>query len=144
MNASMRLNATQLFFAPGTPEPMQKLVQSFPPYDLLKAYRDATVAFNTTDIVILPVVRNGEMEGYDARPRSAYIEKAFQQWIQRYGEQGLQTHPLPIARESAHKRTALPTSTPAFWFVVQSENGGIEGCAIGTLREAAILESTKN
>jgi hypothetical protein len=121
------MRATQLFFAPGTSEPMQKLAQAIPPYDLLKAYRDATVAFNTTDVVLILAVKDEQVEGFVAKPRSSYVEEAFVRWSP------VQRAMHPLARESAHKKTNLPKETPAFWLVIESEEkGAMLCCAIGS------------
>ena len=114
---------------------MRKVAESLPPYDLLKAYREATRTFNTTDIVL--VVAAGEnVEGFQAFPRSAYIEQAFRRWT----EQQRSVH--PIAKDPAHKRMQMPADSPAFWLVVEMHEQGIIGCcAIGAYlqRDAAAL-----
>jgi hypothetical protein len=128
------MNATGLFCAPGTSEPMQKLAMGIPPFDLLNAYREAVIAFKTTDIVlILSHQEDDGVKGFSAMARSAYIKEAFRNWK----PQQLIMHPL--CRESAHKKTSLPSEMPAFWLVVQAQDkGAILCCAIGThLQRAA-------
>lgn len=127
------MNATQLFFAPGTPEPMRKLAVSIPPYDLLKAYRDATIAFNTTDIVLILHTQDGDVDGFVAKPRQAYIDDAFRRW----SDKQRQIHPIP--RESAHQAVKLPNERPAFWLVIESEEkGAMMCCAIGAMPQAML------
>lgn len=121
------MNATRLFFAPGTSEQTQKLAETIPPYDLLNAYREARIAFDTTDVVLILAVRDGNVEGFVAKPRAAYIEEAFGKWSQK------QRKMHPLCRESAHKKTSLPLEMPAFWLVIQAEDkDAVICCAIGT------------
>ena len=130
------MNATQLFFAPGTSEPMKKLAQSLPPYDLLKAYREATVAFSTTDVVLVLAVRDNQVVGFVAKPREAYIEEAFRQWTPA------QRAIHPLASSAAHKKVQLPQDAPSFWLVIESEEkGAVMCCAIGTFRESMLVEN---
>jgi hypothetical protein len=125
------MSATQLFFAPNTSERMQKLAEMIPPYDLLKAYREATVAFDTTDIVL--VVSTAEGDGFVAKPRSAYVEEAFRKWTDH------QRAAHPLAKESAHSKLKIPASTPAFWLVMEFHDQGAVGCcAIGSFLQAML------
>ena len=109
---------------------MQKVAESMPPYDLLKAYREATQAFNTPDVVLLVI--EGEIEGFQAMPRTAYIEQAFRRWNDK------QRRVHPLARESAHKRLKMPAEAPAFWLVVEfPESQEVGCCAIGAVPHVA-------
>jgi hypothetical protein len=119
------VNKTELIFAPGTSPEMKKIAEQLPPYDLLKAYREATHTFNTTDIVL--VVAGGvDIDGFHAFPRGAYIEKAFRRWT----EQQKAIHPL--VKDPAHKRLQTPADSPAFWLVVEiPAQDVITCCAIG-------------
>lgn len=124
------MNATQLFFAPGTSEPMKKLAQSLPPYDLLKAYRDAT------DIVLILAVKDNQVDGFVAKPRDAYIEEAFRRWTPA------QKAIHPLASSAAHKKVQLPKDAPSFWLVIESEEkGAMMCCAIGTFHEQMVTEN---
>jgi len=129
------MNKMELIFAPGTSPEMRKMAEQLPPYDLLKAYRDATVAFNTHDIVLV-VATGEEVEGFHAFPRSAYIEKAFRRW----SEQQKALHPL--ASNAAHKRLQAPAESPAFWLVIEMpDQDAIACCAIAAYlhRDAAAV-----
>ena len=132
------MRATQLFFAPGTSKPMQQLAESMPAFDLLKAYREAAMTFNTTDIVlIVSVAADESVDGFVAKPRATYIEQAFSKWTPK------QRAIHPLASNSAHKRTSLPSSTPAFWLVVESEEkGAVLCCAIGTFLQETSSEAS--
>jgi hypothetical protein len=119
------MNQTELILAPGTSPNMKKIAESLPPYDLLKAYREARHAFGTSDIVL--VISEGNLEGFQAFPRSAYIEQAFRRW----NETQRAAHPL--AKDPAHKRMQMPADAQAFWLVVEMpEQQAVGCCAIGT------------
>jgi len=110
---------------------MQKIAQSLPPYDLLKAYRDARAHFATSDIVL--VVVPDEMEGIVAQPRAVYIERA----LQRLSERLRSVHPL--VRQSAHQRLKLPADQPAFWLVVESpQDESVGYCPIGAVYRPSV------
>lgn len=128
------MNATELIFAQGTSEPMKQLAQQIPPYDLLKAYRDATIAFASRDVVLVVASGTTEEQGFVAMPRSAYIEKAFARWNNK------QRSIHPLAKESAHKKMKMPAESPAFWLVIEDhDNGAMSCCAIGAfLHEAEV------
>ncbi len=118
------MNKTELIFAQGTSDGMKKIAQSIPPYDLLRAYREARATFNTPDIVL--VVHQGNDEGFLASPRAAYIEKAFVRWSE------VQRAAHPLARDPAQKRLQMPSEALAFWLVVEMpEDGAVGCCAIG-------------
>jgi hypothetical protein len=120
------MNRTELILAPGTSPEMKKLVESLPPYDLLKAYRDARHTFATGDIV-LAIATEENVEGFLAFPRSVYVEKAFERWndVQRAAH--------PLASEPAHKRLQMPEDAQAFWLVIEMPQQQAVGCvAIGT------------
>jgi hypothetical protein len=105
---------------------MRRIAESLPPYDLLKAYRDARAHFRTTDIVL--VVVPDEFEGFVAQPRGAYIERAFLRWTDP------QRAVHPLVQESAHQRLKLPLDRAAFWLAVESpEDESVGYCAIGAL-----------
>jgi hypothetical protein len=114
------MNKTELILAPGTSEGMRKTVESLPPYDLLKAYRDARATFNTPDIVL--VIHEGNDDGFIASPRSVYIEKAFVRW----NETQRAAHPL--ARDTAQKRHQMPVDALAFWLVLEMPQQEAVGC----------------
>ena len=119
------MTKTELIFAPGTSPAMKKAAESLPPYDLLKAYREAAVAFRTNDIVIV-VATGDNVETFEAFPRSEYIKLAFRRW----NEKQMQVHPL--AKDPAYKRLQTPADSPAFWLVVEApEAESIGCCAIG-------------
>ena len=128
------MNATELIFAAGTSEAVQKVARRLPPFDLLKAYRDARIAFNTGDIVI--AVTDGDVSGFTAMPRPVYVEEAFRRWT----DEQKKLHPLP--KESARKKLKMPDEFPAFWLVIQfPDDGAIMCCAIGAyLRESVTLQ----
>jgi hypothetical protein len=118
------MNKTELIIAPGTSPGMKKIAESIPPYDLLKAYREARQVFNTPDIVL--VVAQGNAEGFQASPRSTYIEQAFR----RFTEHQRNAHPL--VRDPAHRRMQMPADALAFWLVVEMpEQQAVGCCAIG-------------
>jgi len=124
----------ELFFAQGTDEKVKRAAQNYPPYDLLKAYRDAQAAFNTNDIVL--VVTDGQPEGLAAYPRSAYIAEAFRQW----GPERLKIHPVS---EPARKKLKVPQDLPAWWFAMQfPDSGAIVFCAIGAFSH--VIEAAAN
>lgn len=110
---------------------MQKLAQEIPPYDLLKAYRDATIAFGTTDIVLILHTEQGDVDGFVAQPRLVYVESAFRRWSPK------QRAIHPLASVSAHQAVKLPSERPAFWLVIESEEkGAMLCCAIGASPQA--------
>lgn len=115
---------------------MQDLAESMPAFDLLKAYRDATVAFGSTDIVlIVSAAEGGSVDGFVAKPRATYIEQAFSKWTPK------QRAIHPLASNSAHKKTSLPASRPAFWLVVESEEkGAVLCCAIGAILQEQTVD----
>jgi hypothetical protein len=118
------MNKTELIVAPGTSPDMKKIVESFPPFDLLRAYREARATFNTNDIVL--VLNQTNEDGFLASPRSAYIEKAFVRW----NETQRAAHPL--ARDPAQKRLQMPLEAQAFWLVIEMPEKQAVGCvAIG-------------
>lgn len=120
------MSPSQLVLSPGTSERMQKVARSIPPYDLLKAYREAKRAFGTSDVVL--VVADEDAEGFVAKPRTAYVDEAFRRWKADM----LAAHPL--AKESAHKRMKMPVEADAFWLVVEfHETGEVGCCAIGAV-----------
>lgn len=128
--------AVELFIAPGTSDQLKNLVQRIPPYDLLKAYRDARMTFNTNDIV-LAVSTHDDAEGFTAMPRAAYIDQAFKQWTDK------QRKMHPLAGESAHKKLKVPADTPAWWLVVEfPDSGAVTCCAIGAFKHE--LEAAEN
>ena len=117
------MNKTELILAPGTSPRMRKIAESIPPYDLLKAYRDAVRVFDNTDIVL--VVAENNVEGFQAFPRGAYIEQAFRRW----NDHQRAAHPIA---QPAHKKMQMPVDSPAFWLVVEMPESGEAGfCAIG-------------
>jgi hypothetical protein len=125
------MNKTELIIAPGTSEGMKKIVETLPPYDLLRAYREARSTFRTPDVVLVVHQRDGgflqnDGDGILASPRSEYIEKAFVRW----NESLRAAHPL--CRESAQKRLQMPELALAFWLVVEMpEHDAVGSCAIG-------------
>jgi hypothetical protein len=130
------MRATGLFFAPGTSKPMQELAQTIPPFDLLNAYREATVAFNSTDIVLVLAAQDGEVKGFVAKTRASYIDEAFGKWSPA------QRKMHPLCNHSAHKKTSLPAEVPAFWLVIQAEDkGAVLCCAIGSHLERQTVAS---
>jgi hypothetical protein len=105
---------------------MQQIAESLPPYDLLKAYRDARVHFRTADIVL--VVVPDQLEGFVAQPRDTYVERAFQHWSPA------QRAIHPLVQQSAHQRLKLPLDRPAFWLAVESpQDESVGYCAIGAI-----------
>jgi hypothetical protein len=119
------MNKTELILAPGTSPKLKELVERLPPYDLLKAYREARTHFNTPDIVLV-VVADVELSGFQAFPRPAYIEKAFVRW----NEAQRAAHPL--VRESANKKLQMPADSLGFWLVVEMhEANAVACCAVG-------------
>src|SRR5580658_11397 len=108
------MGQSQLFTGPGTSDRMKQVAESLPPYDLLKAYRDARAHFDTPDIVLIVVPDEPERAGFNAMPRAAYVAKAFR----HFNRSQLQLH--PVAKGSAHKHLKLPTDQPAFWLIVES------------------------
>jgi hypothetical protein len=119
------MNKTELIIAPGTSPKMKKIAESLPPYDLLKAYREARHTFNTSDIVV--VVSQGDVEGFQVFPRSTYVEQAFRRWNE------VQRAAHPLAKEAAYKRLQMPAEAQAFWLVVEMpESESVGCCAIGT------------
>jgi hypothetical protein len=131
------MGTNELFTGPGTSDRMQKLAESLPPYDLLKAYREAAQHFHTTDIVLVVVPDQKQLEGFNAMPRPAYVERAFQRWT----EQQRALH--PVARESAHRHLKLPVERPAFWLIVESPNDGAVGhVAIGAIFRPALDQAS--
>ncbi len=105
---------------------MEQVARSLPPYDLLKAYREARRTFGVSDVVL--VVVDGALDGFVAKPRAAYVEEAFRKWKEAMRA----AHPL--AKESAHKRLKLPADADAWWLVVEFHDTGEVGCvAIGTV-----------
>ena len=135
MVTCLPMNAVELIIAPGTSDQMKKATQAIPPYDLLKAYRDAQALFNTHDIVL--VLSEVEPEGFTAMPRSAYIEQAFRRWSPAQ----LKIHPL--TKEPAHKKLKVPADTPAWWLVIEYPDAQAVGfCAIGAFHHA--VEATPN
>jgi hypothetical protein len=128
------MNKTELILAPGTSPQMKEIVEQLPPYDLLKAYREARRAFDTNDIVLV-VATGAEVEGFHAFPRSAYIEKAFGRWT----EQQKAVHPL--SKEPAYRRLQTPMDSQAFWLVVEMhEEDAVACCAIGAYLHKAEVE----
>jgi len=128
------MGTNELFTGPGTSDRMQRIAQSLPPYDLLKAYRDARAHFRTADIVL--VVVPDEIEGFVAQPRAAYVERAFARWTET------QRAVHPLIRESAHQRLKLPLDRPAFWLAVESpQDGSVGYCAIGALFRPSLDEA---
>lgn len=122
------MGQSQLFTGPGTSDRMKQLAESLPPYDLLKAYRDARAHFNTPDIVLIVVPDDPQREGLNAMPRSAYVESAFR----RFSEQQRRIH--PVASASAHKHLKMPIDQAAFWLIVESpKDDGVGHVAIGTV-----------
>jgi hypothetical protein len=125
------MNKTELIIAPGTSDGLKKIVESLPPYDLLRAYRQARATFNTPDIVLVVHQKDGgflqgDGDGILASPRDAYVEKAFVRWSEKLRA----AHPLP--RETAQKRLQMPTEALAFWLVVEMpEHDAVGSCAIG-------------
>lgn len=117
------MGVNELFLGPGTSERMQQIAQSLPPYDLLKAYREAQSAFGTDDIVL--VVVPDEVDGIVAQPRPVYLETALRHWT----PQQRATIPLPIVQKSAHRHLLLPADRPAFWLAVESPQDGATGYA---------------
>jgi len=102
---------------------MRQIAESLPPYDLLKAYREASCTLNTTDIVL--VVNTEHAKGFQAFARSAYIEQAFRRW------NNLQLAAHPVS-QPAHKKLQMPMDIPAFWLAVEMpEMEGVGFCAIG-------------
>jgi hypothetical protein len=124
-------NKTELIIAPGTSPGMKKVVESLPPYDLLKAYREARATFDTPDVVLVVHQKDGgflqgDGDGIHAFPRAAYVDKAFVRW----NETQRAAHPL--FREAAQKRLQMPTEALAFWLVVEMpEHDAVGSCAIG-------------
>ena len=53
------MNKTELIIAHGTSDGMKKIAESLPPYDLLRAYREARATFNTPDILGGAVIDQG-------------------------------------------------------------------------------------
>lgn len=126
------MNATQLFFAPGTTDQMKKLAQNIPAYDLLKAYREARATFNTNDIVL--IIADSDPEGFIAKPRSVYVNEAFRKWTQH------QRAAHPLAKESAHSKVKLPSDMPAFWLVMEfHEKDAVACCAIGAVLQNQLV-----
>lgn len=125
------MNKTELIIAPGTSDGMKKIVELLPPYDLLKAYRQARTTFNTPDIVLVVAQKDGgflqqDGDGILASPRSEYVDKAFVRWKESLRA----AHPL--CRESAQKKLQMPTEALAFWLVVEMpEQDAVGSCAIG-------------
>jgi len=125
------VNKTELIIAPGTSDGMKKLVESLPPYDLLKAYREVRATFNTPDVVLVVHQKDsgflqGDGDGIHAFPRAAYIEKAFVRWNE------VQRSAHPLVRDSAQKKLQMPTEALAFWLVVEMpEQDAVGSCAIG-------------
>jgi hypothetical protein len=118
------MNAVELFIAPGTDKQMKEAAQALPPYDLLKAYREAQTTFNTNDVVL--VVSALQPEGFTAMTRSAYIEQAFRRWSPA------QRKIHPLTKETAHKALKVPADTPAWWLVLElPDSHAIGFCAIG-------------
>lgn len=119
------MNKTELILAPGTSPKMKELVERLPPYDLLKAYREARQHLNTSDIVLV-VVTDRELEGFQAFPRSEYIEQAFKRWKPE------QRKAHPCARESAQRKLQMPQDSLAFWLVLEMhEASGVGFVAVG-------------
>jgi hypothetical protein len=119
---------SSLEFAQGTDETTKRLVQSIPPYDLLTAYREAMFKFGTPDIVLLIGAVDEEVVGFEARPRTAYIEQAFNAAAKKV---------YPIAKESAHQKMMMPKDCAAFWLVLELEDQGKRSrhmCVIGEVR----------
>lgn len=126
------MGQSQLFTGPGTSDRMKQLAESLPPYDLLKAYRDARAHFGTPDIVLI-VVPDQQLEGFNAMPRPVYVEKAFR----RFKPEQLALH--PVASESAHARLKMPVDQAAFWLIVESpKDDGVGHVAIGSLFRPAL------
>ncbi len=120
------MGQSQLFTGPGTSDRMKQIAESLPPYDLLKAYRDARAHFGTDDIVLIVVP--DEVDGFVAQPRAVYMEKALVRWNAQ------QRVHLPLAQKSAHQHLMLPTERPAFWLAVESPKDGAVGhVAIGSV-----------
>ena len=120
------MGTNQLFTGPGTSERVKRIAESLPPYDLLKAYREARAHFRTDDIVL--VVVPDELEGFTAQPRSAYVESAFRRWTEA------QRAVHPLARESARQHLKLPADRPAFWLAIESpQDGAVGHCAVGAV-----------
>lgn len=119
------MNKTELIIDHGTSPKMKQIAESLPPYDLLKAYREARATFNTADVVLV-VAPSSDLEGFHAFPRGAYIEKAFVRW------NGTQRAAHPLARDPAHKRLQMPAESMCFWLVVEMPDDDAVGCvAIG-------------
>jgi hypothetical protein len=130
------MGTSELFTGPGTSKRMKQIAESLPPYDLLKAYRDAQAAFGTSDIVL--VVVPDELEGFVAQPRSVYLERAFRRWSPE------QRAIHPLARESAHAHLKLPADQAAFWLAVESpQDEAVGHAAIGSLFRPS-LEASPN
>ena len=120
------MGTSELFTGPGTSDRMRRIAESLPPYDLLKAYRDARAHFGTADIVLIVVP--DEMEGIVAQPRAVYIEQA----LHRLSERLRAVHPL--VKQSAHQQLKMPADRPAFWLAVESpQDQSVGYCAIGGL-----------
>jgi hypothetical protein len=114
---------TSLEFAPGTHADVKRMAQAVPPYDLLKAYREATVKFGVTDIVLLIALSRGEVINFEAWPRQDWMQQAM-------NDAARKTH--PVARASAHKKMKMPASSPAFWIIFELDKQHIIPCAVGT------------
>jgi hypothetical protein len=105
---------------------MEKIANTIPPYDLLKAYRDASRAFGTRDVVL--IVAEDDADGFIAKPRSVYIDEAFRRWNPSMRAMH------PVTKESAHQKMKLPEDADAFWLAVEfHESGEVGYCAIGTV-----------
>lgn len=120
-----------LEFAPGTSDTAKRLAQQLPAGAMLQAYRTAKRAFNTTDIVL--VIADHDPEGFDAMPRSEYVQKA----LGKNTPQQLRV--LPIANQTAHQRMKMPVldnvESNAFWLVIESrENQASVMCAVGAVQ----------
>lgn len=129
------MNTVELFIAPGTSEQMRKIAQALPPYDLLKAYREARASFNTNDVVLVVSAAQPE-EGFTAMPRAVYVEQAFKKWSPA------QRKIHPLTKETAHKKLKVPADTPAWWLVLELPDSNAVGfCAIGAFHHAVELSA---
>lgn len=118
------MNKTELIIAPGTSPDMKKIAESLPPYDLLRAYREARHTFNSNDIVL--VVNQQNEEGFQASTRSVYVNEAFRRW------NDVQKAAHPLASSPAYKRLQMPEDAQAFWLVIEMPEQQAVGCvAIG-------------
>jgi hypothetical protein len=131
------MNKNELIFAPGTSEQMKRVATTIPPYDLLKAYREARQHFGSPDIALV-VVEGQELDGFQAFTRAAYIEEAFKRWGQKDREL-FAKHPISV---TAQKRCNVPADANAFWLIIESpkdEGIGYVAISIFLHREESAL-----